>query len=311
MSSIAYVHWDLDGISSALILKNLGYIDDIFIPTVGVYWVEDEWFDILANYTEIYILDMTLNMNDLYILSRYSKVNLYDHSLHCKNINSKNIHIICEEYPSTTYMLMKLFNLSPSIEIILGLLNDVGLNIKRVPEWGSFRNVVSNYGLDLNYMMEMTGLLNSPIYFNDLYLLYENIRIIKDRIFNIDKIPSLDRRREYINTINNEIKSLIVEASVKEDNYVYLEYHGDHYIIGILPLKLYDYFKVPSIVVDYGYFKDIIQIASYNPNIDFTSLIISLRNGGYMAGGSKNFIGIICKHEELDFLLEKILKSIS
>jgi len=309
MSSIAYAHWDIDGISSALILKNLGYLDDIFIPTVGVYWIEDEWFDILANYTEIYILDMTLSMNDLSILSRYSKVNLYDHSPHCKNVNSKNIHITCGEYPSTTYMLMKLFNLSPSIEIVLGLLNDVGLKIKRIPEWESFRNVVSNYGLDLNYMMKMIRLLNSPIYFNDLYLLYENIQIIKDRIFNIDKIPSLNRRREYNNTVDNEVKSLVTKASVKEDNYVYLEYYGDHYIIGTLPLKLYDHFNIPSIVVDHGYFKDLIQIASYNPNIDFTSLITSLRNLGYIAGGSKNFIGIICKHEELGILLERILKS--
>ena len=304
-SSIAVVDWDVDGIASGIMMKNLGLIDDIIIPPVGEYILSDPIIDILTGYEDIYFLDIIPSPKSLSRL-RSSHITIIDHATYCPEPDN-DIESICMETYSTTYLIMKTYKLQPSNIVLYGLLNDIGGEIR---ESKVFREFMSDLGVDdedISRILEIINILNIPMYFSDINLLYENISLIEDNIDSLIGIPSLDRRIEYRDRLENILYEMISNIEIK-DGYAFLSYDMELYLIRRLPIEVYRITHLPSIILDSGYFDEYIQIASYCPACDFRGLIKYFRELGYAAGGGRNFIGVMVENEEdIEGLLNKVI----
>lgn len=310
MVGIAVSDWDIDGLASGSIFKDLGLIEEIIIPPIGEYWLSDLIMDVVSEYDEIYFLDYIPSKRTLDALSWKSRIYIFDHSFYCP-ANSKNIKSYCRESPSTTFLLMEYFNLDPDIKILLGLVNDLGSFFSRYREFEIFIPVIEENNIDLDELVDLIKLLNSPLYFSDIPLLYENLLIIEQNTISKNYIKSLDKRIKYIEMLENIISSLLENVKVC-DKYSYLEYKGDLYLIRKLPVAVYRKTGYPSIIIDSGFFTDYFQIASYCPTCDFRDLIINLRDEGFVAGGSESFVGIVIdKSEDIETFLDKIKYELS
>ncbi len=307
MSRIAYVHWDLDGIASGVELLKHGIIDSIFIPYPGYYWIEEEWVDAILGYNEVYILDMIPRERDLEILSNsFDKIQLYDHSPICKYIGKyPNLEAICNDYPSTTYLIMKEYDFEPSFNIILGLYNDIGDGIKSLGEWTVFKNILSKYDLDLVSLGKLCSILNSPVYHPDLNLLYENIHLLSRELFKLDEVNSIDRRLRYINLASNLVNKIISSTSYS-GRCIYIEFKSRHYILPLLISRLIQEYSSPFILVDKGYFSRYIQIAAYSREGNYIDYIIKLRGIGYPVGGGANFIGAVVDEAGFNSIINEV-----
>ena len=307
MSRIAYVHWDLDGIASGVELLKHGTIDSIFIPYPGYYWIEEEWIDAMLSYNEVYILDMIPRERDLEILSdSFDKIHLYDHSPICRYIGKyPNLETICKDYPSTTYLIMKEYSLKPSFNIIIGVFNDIGDGIKSLGEWAIFKNILSKYDLDLDSLGKLCNVLNSPIYYPDLNLLYENIYLLSRELYRLDGIDSLDKRLRYINLASNLVNKIVSSTSYS-GRCIYIEFKSRHYILPLLISRLIREYSSPFILIDKGYFSRYIQIAAYNREGNYIDYIVKLRSLGYSAGGDINFMGAIVDETGFNSIINEV-----
>jgi len=289
-SSIAVIDWDVDGIASGIILKNMGIVEDIIIPPIGEYNLSDTIIDVLTNYEHIFFLDLTPSPKTLARL-RSLNVTIIDHVSYCPE-SYKNIKSICEEDYSTTYLIMKTYGWRLSYEVFYGLLNDLGGKVKELDVFKEFKMSLNIHDEDVDRILEFINYLNIPIYFSDISLLYENIGLIENNFYSLEDIPSLSRRIEYMKRLENTLPKILSNIKIR-DRYALLNYDSKLYLIRRLPLEVYKKTLLPSIILDTGYFDEYIQIASYCPKCDFRRLIKYFRKIGYAAGGGKNFIGII------------------
>ncbi|HIE37127.1 TPA: hypothetical protein EYP83_03065 [Candidatus Geothermarchaeota archaeon] len=237
MPSIVVANWDLDGQASASMLIRSGHADTVFFPEVGYYWLEDVWIDSLSQYEYIYIVDMHIPRRDVKKLNTTSYVTIFDDSEIHPDYSGLNVTCVCSKRFSTTYILMDYLGIEPDVDAILGMYNDVGDNILTSEYWDIFSNYLEGIGLDIETLSLLKSYYNAPYYVNKVSLLYRNVRLLMDRIYDIGQLPEYEDMMSIIMDKDRYVMD-IAGRVVEYDKYIYLEYEGKMYILGDLTREL-------------------------------------------------------------------------
>lgn len=310
MSSIVVANWDVDGQASASMLIRAGYAETVFFPSVGYYWLEDEWLDALSGYDHIYIVDMHIPRLDISKLNTTSYVTIFNDSKLHPEYSNLNVTCVCNNRFSTTYILMDYLGIEPDVDAILGMYNDVGDNILTSEYWDIFSKYLDNLGINLYDLALLRDYFNAPYYINDVASLYRNVKLLMNRVYNRNSLPDFDRMMKIIQD-KEEYVDVLIDNVTEKDGVIYLEYEGSMYVILDIAKKLMrNYPDKDLLIVDKGFIPGYYSIA-VKSNRFLEPLIKKFMDMGLPAGGEGYFLGVVVPEYRYETLYEEITEYIS
>ena len=309
MPSVVVANWDVDGQASASMLLRAGFADTVFFPSVGYYWMEDEWIDALSRYEHVFIVDMHIPRMDILRLNTSSYVTIFDDSHIHPDYTDLNVTCVCSHRFSTTYILMDYLGIEPDVDAILGMYNDVGDNILTSEYWDIFSKYLDNLDLSLEDLHRLKDYYNAPYYVNDISSLYNNVKLMIERRYDLDSLPDFDRRMKILDDRDTYIKELL-DGVRERGNLVYLEYEGRMYVIIDLARELASMYPDKDlIVVDRGFIPGYYSIAVKSMR-HLEPLIRRFMDMGLPAGGEGYFLGVVVTVERYEAIYEEIRRYI-
>ncbi len=310
MSSVVVANWDVDGQASASMLIRSGFAETVFFPSVGFYWLEDEWIDILSQYEHIYIVDMHIPRVDVKRLNTTSYVTIFDDSRLHPDYSNLNVTCVCSNRFSTTYILMDYLGIEPDVDAILGMYNDVGDNILTSEYWDIFSKYLDNLDITLENLSQLKEYFNAPYYVNDVSSLYRNVKLLINRSYRLDSLPYFDKMFRIIEDRDKYLKELVDNVSI-DGGLAMLEYDGKMYVIVDLVRELARRYPDKNILVaDKGFIPGCISIA-VKSNRYLEPLIKRFMERDLPAGGEGYFMGVVVPKSEYGQIYEEITKYIN
>lgn len=310
MSSIVVANWDVDGQASASMLIRAGFAESVFFPSVGYYWLEDEWLDALSQYEHIYIVDMHIPRLDILKLNTSSYVTIFDDSKLHPEYSDLNVTCVCSHRFSTTYILMDYLGIEPDVDAILGMYNDVGDNILTSEYWDIFSKYLDNLNISLEDLAVLRDYFNAPYYINDVASLYRNVKLLRDRVYRRDSLPDFDRMMKILEDRDRYVEELVGNASERE-GVIYLEYEGRMYVILDLAKELVKrYPERDLLIVDKGFIPGYYSVAVKSKR-RLEPLIKKFMDIGLPAGGEGYFLGVVVPEDRYKAIYQEILGYIS
>lgn len=309
MSSIVVANWDLDGQASASMLIRSGHADTVFFPEVGYYWLEDIWIESLSQYKYIYIVDMHIPRKDIQKLNTTSYVTIFDDSEIHPDYSGLKVTCVCGRRFSTTYILMDYLGIEPDVDAILGMYNDVGDNILTSEYWDIFSKYLEGVGMDVEELASLKNYYNAPYYVNKVSLLYRNVRLLMDRMYEIERLPSYEDMMAIIRDKDRYVLD-IADKAVEHGKYVYLEYEGRMYVLTDLAKEISNRYPGRDIViVDKGFIPGYYSIAVKSRH-SLEYLVKMFIDLGLPAGGEGCFLGVVVKEEGYENIYGDIINYI-
>ncbi len=299
MASIAIASWDVDGQASASMLIRSGYVDTVYFPPVGMYWIPEDMFDVLPNYEYIYIVDMHIPRRDVERLSRNSYVYLIDDSRLHPDYSGLKASCICYDSYSTTYVLMEYLGVEPDIDALLGMYHDVGDRVINNEYWDIFWKYLENLGLTLDDLKELVKLLNIPMYLGDVPSLYRNVDLLMNRLKGLDREGVAERLGEIERYIDEIVSKAVDVEGVRK-----VVYSGRYYVIIDVVKKMFQGVE-SALAVDTGFLPGYTMVAGASRR-DLYPLVKKLLEKDLPAGGSRHFFGVVVEESCLDDVLNLV-----
>lgn len=170
-------HWDADGIFSAAIIKRTLSSKDVDanVPQIGEYSAEAvPCIDNSVGRNAVVLVDYGIGFEEIRKLSRMVSrpIAVIDH--HASNVTGEYVcnHVAAgmreEDYPSTTWVIKEHIldeSLSNDSEVGLmiaaGIIGDVGLRAKDLPQWVFIESVLRESGLGVGDLVRAVDLVDS------------------------------------------------------------------------------------------------------------------------------------------------------
>jgi len=299
-------HWDSDGIASAVIISNyIGAKKEFIVPKIGTYTYTSININsvINANPDFIVLVDYGINISEVEELRRNVKceVAIVDHHL---NNPGRNI-LVCNplvygessaKYPSTTWVIREYLKFEDSGKTVLGVIGDVGWNIRDHSVKTYVLRFMGEHGLSLGDLKKAVEHVDS------CYKLvnYECINYARDVLAEKNAIGVLEDKLLAMKAreVREEMWKAIEES-------VLLETKG--------PIKVFSTKSKAYITSSIGRFlaeknsKDIVVVRVYVEKLGLTNIYVrslkykvgkiipTLKSKGFNVGGKNHVFSIVCE----------------
>ncbi len=318
-------HWDTDGICSAAVLKHLlstlGVETKVHIPEIGKYKISES--DIVKirelEPNIVYVLDYAVPPGDLDLIVKgvgAATVAIDHHAQSSAPKLAKYINPSLKglRYPSTTWVLKSLLKLETTLPIALGVLGDVGPNVRRLGVYSEVEACLKRLGISIGEAFEMCRLLDTSYKFMDRDGVASAVEYVAKNMENPRALLLNSVWRERLKVLEREVENIVAQAREYCKCVMVAEFSTRHMIISDVARKIAWDMKKVAVAVNRGYGGGLVQVYFRDGigGLDLTWIIEYAKSLGYSAGGKPEVAGVILPENDLrkflSFVLERLCK---
>ncbi len=319
-------HWDSDGIASASILKELLSRHkvqlDFIVPKIGYYDVNAIDMSKINAFKPdlIVVLDYALKAGDLEILEQSTGVPvlLVDH--HVNILPAKPLYynpVAAGQpqimYPSTTWVLRELLQLSLDLKILLGVAGDRGIKAKDTPAWMQIEYYIRRLNWNWKNIVRLAEIVDSLYRSGDI----EGIKKAIDKL--LDYNNDLERALRD-NEWNNKYKLVERELNRYEeikpteiigDKILVFKVESKYYIASAITRRLALKNQDKIVIVAFKHLGEgPCHVYARSWKYDLIDVISSLSLKGYNIGGKNEVAAITIECGKLEQALKDMIEAV-
>ena len=303
-------HWDTDGICSAAItasvLEEMGEEWINVSPIPGIFEFDERIWKMAGEAEKVFVVD--LNMPES-VEKLQNQLFFFDHHLQ-QRVSRRNVEHVnpvlegLDSHPSASWGVSGYFGRWSYLSA-LGAVGDLGLKAFDMVE---IARLLKGTGLGKDDALRLSALIDSPSLVGDRKGVEGAVRKVKDTA------PSeLLRDEEWNDNLRKaelEIDRVVKVIEVR-NHVAYADFSSDFNIISKVARKLvWDVGYDAAFVVNrdyHGYAQVYFRVKEeLAEKFRIQTLIEILRKSGINAGGKKDVVGIVCKSESLENVVEVV-----
>ncbi len=312
-------HWDTDGIVSAAMIarregENGGEWSNTS-PPIGVFDIDQGMTDQCRGREKTYVLD--LNLPDQ-VEKLPGKVVFIDHHVHRK-LKAPNIQQInplaegrtAEEYPAASWIVAEYLDRWDHLSV-LGALGDRGIKVLDQRNGKKMRTLLSKARLSTDDALKLVAMMDSNYVTMDKKGVEEAVSLV----LNKEPKELLNHKpwKNNLDSIETELKR-VLDTLEPDNNIARIDFRSGYNIISRIAREATWNMGYGGAVAVNREFHDMGQVyfrirPENVKKFDIPGIIQTLKNKGVNAGGKPEVVGIICKKESIEMVLDIIFRNI-
>ena len=328
-SILAVHHWDADGIASAAIIaEEYGEIVN-YCPPIGLFKVNDEVLDELKSRLStksdlILILDWNIPYKDAETIEKAlgAKVAVIDHHYKSEPPPKPAYYnpVACgepeENWPSTTWTIMKALNMQLNLKVILGVFGDLE---EKATTLKLYRQAIKSYmerrKHSVEELIEAAKRLNACGRIGDRKMVENAVWKLVEYGSDLKTILSDEEWRKAQATIEAEVNRIINSGGeVIHGNILVKRFASPYNLTSEVARKLAK-LKPKSIIVAVNESARLNEAEIYVRRgsmlkVKLTPIINKLRKAGLEAGGKEAVFGVKVTHSKVEEALKSTLNTL-
>jgi single-stranded DNA-specific DHH superfamily exonuclease len=316
-SGLLIHHWDTDGICSARLL--LEHLSDKEIvnktPELGNYYLTEPELSTYSSSDFIIIVDIALPEENIALLSKTSKVLIFDHHLqkqisgvfHHNPLNSGGTP---DQYPSASWIVNEYLHNRVNVFTLLGIIGD---HEQRIYKNQFFSQRITEFCTQEQYsfdeLLMMVYLLDSNYKVGDRTAVEESPRLLL-KYLDARQILRNKQWRKNLDLLDREITDW-VESPIEEQQGILLKYiHSPYNIISTVTRHIAWKTGKDVVVINTDFFKDRDQVYVRSKK-NLQPLIEKGKSLGFRCGGKAEVLGAVVLKEKTESFIQEIMKFLS